>query len=118
MMARTCKHIPARTLPGQTRSALPAKTQEGSVKCAMGGLATLRIGSVNVGTMRGRDGEVVEVATRRHLDFCCLQKNGWRGECARKIGGYKFLWMGCGKGIHGVELLVADRWIDFCQDEQ
>ena len=28
------------------------------------------------------------------------------------MGEYKFFWMGCAKGIHGVGLLVADRWID------
>ena len=44
---------------GETRSALAAKTQGGSVKSAMGGKVTLRVGSVNVGTMRGREGEVV-----------------------------------------------------------
>ena len=51
--------VPARTSPGK-RSALAAKTQGGSVKSAMGGTVTLRVGSVNVGTMRGREGEVVE----------------------------------------------------------
>ena len=61
--------ILARTSPGEKRSALPAKTQGGSVKSAMGGMVTLRVGSVNVGTMRGREGEVVEMAASRHLDF-------------------------------------------------
>ena len=51
--------IPARTSPGKKRSALPAKTQGRSVKLAMGGMVTLRVGSVNVSTMRGREGEVV-----------------------------------------------------------
>ena len=54
--------VPARTSPGKTRPALPAKTQGGSVKSAMGGTVTLRVGSVNVGTMRGHEGEVVEMA--------------------------------------------------------
>ena len=30
----------------------------------------------------------------------------------RLLGKYKFLWMGCSKGIHGVGLFVADRWIE------
>ena len=93
--------------------------QGGSVKLAMGrergvkrGLVSLRIGSVNVTTMKKKDGEVVDMAARRHLDFCCLQETGWKGEGARKLGEYKFFWMGCSEGIHGVGLLVADRWIE------
>ena len=52
--------------PGK-RSAIAAKTQGGGVQSGMGG--TVRVGSVNVGTMRGREGEVVEMAASRHLDF-------------------------------------------------
>ena len=78
--------VPARTSPGK-RSALAAKTQGGSVKSAMGGTVTLRVGSVNVGTMRGREGEVVEMAASRHLDFCCLQETGWKGEGRGSWGG-------------------------------
>ena len=37
---------------------------------------------------------------------------GWKGEGARKLGEYKFFWMGCSKGIHGVGLLVAERGIE------
>ena len=75
--------------PGKKRSALAAKTQDGSVKSAMGCMVTLR---VNVGW--GREGEVVEIAASRHLDFCCLQETGLKGEGARKLGGFKFFWMG------------------------
>ena len=104
--------IPARTSPGKRRSALAAKTLGGSVKSAMGGMVTLRVGLVNVGTMRGREGEVVEMAASRHLDFCCLQETGWKGEGARKLGGYKIFWIGREKGYHGVGVLVAEEWIE------
>ena len=56
--------------------------------------------------------EVVDMAARRRLDFCCLQETGWKGEGAEKMGEYKFFWMGCAKGIHGVGLLVAEGWIE------
>ena len=120
MKHMTRNTIPAWTSPGLTRSALPLMAQGGSVKLAVGrerergvkgGLVSLRIGSVNVSTMK-KEGEVVDMAARRRLDFCCLQETGWKGEGARKLGEYKFLWMGCSKGIHGVGLLVADRWIE------
>ena len=111
--------IPARTSPGLTRSALPLMAQGCSVKLAMGrergvkgGLVSLRIGSVNVTSMKKSDGEVVDMAARRRLDFCCLQETGWKGEGARKLGKYKFFWMGCAMGIHEVGLLVRDRWIE------
>ena len=108
--------VPARMSPGK-RSALAAKTQGGSVKLAMGGTVTLRVGSVNVGTMRGREGEVVEMAASRHLDFCCLQETGWKGEGARKLGRYKFFWMGREEGYHGVGVLVAEEWIEKVLDD-
>ena len=37
----------------------------------------LRVGSANVGTLRYRYGEVVELAKRRRLDFFCLQETRW-----------------------------------------
>ena len=104
---------------GLTRPALPLVTQGGSNKSSMrressyqGGCIPLRIGSVNVGSLRGRDGKMVNMAVKWHLDFCCLQETRWRGESARKMGAYKLFWMGCEKGIHGVGMLVADRWIE------
>ena len=75
----------------------------------------MRVGSVNVGSMTGRSGEVVEMAARRRLDFCCLQETRWRGGSARMLGGegsrYKFFWSGCEGGVAGVGVLVAERWV-------
>ena len=77
---------------------------------------TLRVGTVNVGTMSKRSGEVVDMAARRRLDFCCLQETRWKGETARVLGAegarYKFIWKGCEQGTSGVGVLVAERWID------
>ena len=90
-------------------------TQGGSGKSAMchgsgsqGGCVPLRIGSENRGSLRGKDGEVVNMAVEGHLDFCCLKETRWRGEGegARKLGPYKSFRMGCEKGIHGVGMLV------------
>ena len=86
MSTKHSNFIPARMSPGKKRSALAAKTQGESVKSAMGGTVTLRVGSVNVGTMRGCEGEVVEMAASRHLDFCCLQETGWKGAGGQKVG--------------------------------
>ena len=98
--------------PGQarTRSALTVGDPGGSEKLAMG--SKLRLGSVNVGTMRGRKDEVVDMMLRRSLDFCCLQETRWRGGSARTIGSCKFYWVGCEEGTSGVGILVAERWIE------
>ena len=76
----------------------------------------LRVGSVNVGTMRGRSGEVADMAFRRQLDICCVQEVRWRGGSARTLGvvgaQYKFYWMGCDKGLGGVGVMVHEKWIE------
>ena len=72
----------------------------------------LRVGSVNVGSLRGRSDEVVEMVGRRNLDFCCLQETRWRGKNARRIGSYKIFWSGYEAGLAGVGILVEEQWID------
>ena len=74
--------------------------------------ASLRVGSVNVGTMRSREGEVSDMLGRRKVDICCLQETRWKGESARTIGGYKFYWKGCKVGVAGVGIMVASKWVD------
>ena len=41
-----------------------------------GGLVSSRIGSVNVTSMKKKDGEVVDMAARRCLDFSYLKETG------------------------------------------
>jgi exonuclease III len=76
----------------------------------------LRIGTVNVGSMNGRSGEVADMAARRRLDFCCLQETRWKGDGATLLGKkgamYKFLWAGGKEGLAGVGILVAEKWIE------
>ena len=75
-----------------------------------------RIGTLNVGTLRGKANEVVEMLTRRRVDLCCLQETRWRQEGVRKIDGkdshYKLFWSGNSKGSGGVGILVAEKWWD------
>ena len=55
-----------------------------------------RLRSLNVATMRGCAGEVVETLTRRKVNVCCVQKLRWRGASSRLITGknseYKMYW--------------------------
>jgi hypothetical protein len=66
--------------------------------------------------MARRSGEVVEMAGRRNLDFCCVQESRWKGEGARFLGGensrYKFYWKGGELGISGVGILIAEKYVD------
>ena len=103
--------MPARTSPGQTRSALPSHYPGGSDKLARG-RRVVKIGSANVGTMTGRSEEVVEMVDRRQLDVCCLQETRWKGDGATTIGRYKFLWAGSREGKGGVGFLVRESWVD------
>ena len=71
----------------------------------------MRIGTVNVGSMNKRCGEVTDMLRRRKLDFCCLQETRWKGEHSRTEGGYKFFWKGCKDGTAGVGMMVAEKWV-------
>ena len=77
---------------------------------------TFRMGSLNVGTMRGKDGEVVETLTRRRVDLCCLQETRARGQGVRVVVGkdsrYKYIWSGNGEGSGGVAIMLAEKWWD------
>ena len=76
----------------------------------------LRLGTVNVGTLRGRANEVAETLERREIDVCCIQEAGWRGEGARHIDGrskqFKLFWTGNSSGHGGVGIMVAEKWIE------
>src|SRR6184192_3376360 len=68
--------------------------------------------------MKGRDGELADMAGRRRLDFCCFQETKWTGGGVKLLGekgkSYKFFWMGgVGKdGLPGVGVLVAEKWVE------
>ena len=70
----------------------------------------------NVGTVRGRSNEVVEVMSRRKVDICGLQEVRWRGACARLVEGkdsrYKMFWVGNDKSIDSVGILLAEKWVE------
>ncbi|XP_057306907.1 uncharacterized protein LOC130645064 [Hydractinia symbiolongicarpus] len=76
----------------------------------------LRMASVNVGTLRGRAGEVVEMLERRSVDMCCVQEVRWRGASVRFVKGrrarYKLFWIGTSDGYGGVGIFVAEKWVE------
>ena len=84
------------------------------------GMESLRVGSVNVGTLNRRSGEIVDMAWKRRLDVCCLQETRWKGGSARTMGAegarYKLFWCGSDSGLEpgsaGVGVMVAEKWIE------
>ena len=74
----------------------------------------MRVATINVGTMRGRSAEIVEMLTRRNVDICCVQETRWKGDSARKLSGkdshFKFFWKGDISGYGGVGVLIKDKW--------
>ena len=79
-----------------------------------------RVATWNVGTLKGRGGEVVETLTRRGVDLCAVQEHRWAGSTlasqSRQIQGknstYKFFWCGNSSGLGGAGVLIAEKWVD------
>ena len=76
---------------------------------------SFRVGSLNVGTMRGKGSEVAEMLTRRRTDLCWLQevrrKNAGAALVVGKRSRYKFFWNGNEDGTGGVGVMLAEkRW--------
>ena len=79
-------------------------------------LRKLRVGTLNVNTLRGRVCEVVETLSRRKVDVCYIQETRYPGGSCRTIKGkdtrYKLYWSGNDKGTAGVGVFVAEEWIE------
>ena len=75
---------------------------------------SFRVGTLNVGTMKGKASEVVETVSRRRVDLCCLQETRWKNEGVKQIVGkdsrYKLFWSGNDNATGGVGVLLAEEW--------
>ena len=71
----------------------------------------LRVGSWNVGTMKGKSAEIADELWRRRVDVCALQETRWKGGSAQFLGAkgrrYKFVWQG-GDGNGGVGIMIKE----------
>ena len=72
-------------------------------------MANNRFGTWNIGTLKGKSGEVCEVLHRRKVKVCCIQEVRWKGEGSRALQGYKLIWKGNSGGTAGVGVLVANE---------
>ena len=75
-------------------------------------VANYHFGTWNIGTLKGKSGEVCEVLHRRKVKVCCIQEVRWKGEGSRALQGYKVIWKGNSEGTAGVGVLVASELAD------
>ena len=75
-------------------------------------MANYRFGTWNIGTLKGKSGEVCKVLHRRKVKACCIQEVRWKGEGSRALQGYKLIWKGNSEGTAGVRVLVASKLAD------
>ena len=73
----------------------------------------LRVSSLNVGTLKRKGDEMMEMLSRRRLDFCCVQETRWK-TLVKMIDGknlmYKYFGSGLGNKFGGVGILLSEKW--------
>ena len=69
-------------LPYQERIRLKELAQRRQQKA----VTPLKVGTLNVGTLRGRSMELVDMLERRKINVLCLQETKWKGQKAREMG--------------------------------
>lgn len=78
----------------------------------------LRIVTLNVGTMRGRSAEIVELLSQRNVHICCVHETFWKSESAQNIMGknchYTLFWKGDELGHGSVGNLILKNGLNQC----
>ena len=73
----------------------------------------LRVATLNVGTMTGKEREVTGLMERRRLDILCMRETRWKREKARCIGGeYKMWYCGSGNKKNGVGIILKKEHVE------
>ena len=71
---------------------------------------TIRIVTLNVGSMTGRGQEVVDFMERRKINIMCVQETKWKGSKARDLGnGFKLFYIGEDGRRNGVGIILNDE---------
>ena len=76
----------------------------------------VKVGTANVGTLRGRSREIVDMLARRRIDICCLQETRYKNEGCTTIGSgdqkYKLWYVGNGDSTNGVGIMTKHELAD------
>ena len=71
---------------------------------------SIRIATLNVGSMTGRGQEIVDLMERRRIDIMCVQETKWKGFKAREIGnGFKLFYTRSDGKRNGVGIILNDN---------
>ena len=72
----------------------------------------MKVGTLNVGTMTGKDRELAEMMVKRKVYILCVQETKWKGNKARNIGdGFKIVYHGEDGRINGVGVILSEEYI-------
>ena len=73
----------------------------------------LKLASLNVDSMTGRSGEIVQLMRKKSLQVLCVQETKWKGSKAREIGaGYKLYYHGEDGTKNGVGIVLSEDMRD------
>ena len=70
----------------------------------------IRVGTLNIGTMTGRERELADLMKQRNVDILCLQEKKWKRSKARNIGGgCKLFYNGADGRKNGIGIVVREE---------
>ena len=71
------------------------------------------MGTLNIGTMTGRERELADMTERRNVDILCLQETKWKGSKARNFGGgCKIFYNGADERKNGIGIVVKEELVE------
>ena len=80
----------------------------------------LRLATLNIGSMTGKEGELVKELVYRGVKACCIQEVKWTGEGQMKLGEndqFTFYWKGqdVSKGVANAGVgIMLESYINVC----
>ena len=73
----------------------------------------IRVGTLNIETMTGRERQLADMMEQRNVDILCQQDTKWKGSKARKIkGGCKLFYNGADGGKNGIWIVVREELVE------
>ena len=73
----------------------------------------VKIATLNVRSMTGRNGEIAKLMRKKSLQVLCVQETKWKGSKAREIGaGYKLYYHGEDSKRNGIGIVLCEELKD------
>ena len=70
----------------------------------------IRFSTWNIGTLKGKTWEIIDVRRDRKINILCLQETKWVGEKAKDINGYILWYTGKVSHRNSVGIIVDEEW--------